>query len=148
MPRKPKAKLESRVEDTTTAVATPEAPVAQMPEPKESIPTHIPNGNIFNKPEGELVVDIFETGKEFVVLTAIAGVQIEDLDIAVEEDMMIISGQRVNPAGNSDKKYFSQECYWGAFQRKIVLPNNINTKAADAQINKGILTITIPKLTS
>ena len=35
-------------------------------------------------PDGELVVDVFETNNEFVVLTAIAGVQIKDLDISMK----------------------------------------------------------------
>jgi len=101
--------------------------------------------NIFN-PEGELVVDVFETNSEFVVLTAIAGVQIKDLDIAVEKDMMIIKGQRVNPDESPEKKYFYQECYWGPFSKKIVLPENIDTTQTEAQINKGVLTIKIPKI--
>ncbi len=110
---------------------------------KETLLEH--EANIFNS-EGELVVDVFETNSEFVVLTAIAGVQIKDLDISVEEDMMVIKGQRVNPDDSPQKKYFYQECYWGPFSKKIVLPENINTKSANAQINKGILTIKIPKI--
>ena len=101
--------------------------------------------NIFNQ-EGELVVDVFETNSDFVVLTAIAGVQIKDLDIAVEKDMMVIKGQRLNPDESPEKKYFYQECYWGPFSKKIVLPENINTKAAEAEIDKGVLIIKIPKI--
>ena len=107
----------------------------------------VDQNNIFN-PEGELVVDVFETNAEFVVLTAIAGVHIKDLDISVEKDMMVIKGQRVDPHENPSKKYFYQECYWGPFSRKIILPENINTEAADAQMDKGILTIRIPKIAS
>ena len=43
-------------------------------------------------------------------------------------------------------KYFYQECYWGPFSRKVVLPENIDTDAADAQMDKGMLTIKIPKM--
>lgn len=95
--------------------------------------------------DGELVVDVFETNADFVVLAAIAGVQIKDLDISLEKDMMIIKGNRGDPHDASDKKYFYQECYWGPFSRKIILPENINIDSADAQIDKGILTIKIPK---
>lgn len=106
------------------------------------------SGNdIFNS-GGELVVDVFETNSDFVVLSAIAGVQIKDLDISVEKDMMVIKGQRQDPHSNAEKKYFYQECYWGPFSKKIVLPENIDIEKADAQINKGVLTIKIPKMTS
>ena len=94
---------------------------------------------------GELVVDVFETGSDFVILTAIAGAQIKDLDISVEEEMMVIKGERQNPHHHSDKRYFYQECYWGPFSRKIVLPENVDAKAAEAEMDKGILTIKIPK---
>lgn len=99
---------------------------------------------IFNQ-EGELVIDVFETNSDFIVLAAIAGVQIKDLDISLEKDMMIIKGSRAEPHNLPDKKYFYQECYWGPFSRKIVLPENVNIDKADAQMDKGVLTIKIPK---
>ena len=101
--------------------------------------------DIFNS-GGELVVDVFETNSDFVVLSAIAGVQIKDLDISVERDMMVIKGQRQDPHESSEKKYFYQECYWGPFSKKIVLPENINIEKADAQMNKGVLVVKIPKI--
>ena len=99
-------------------------------------------------PEGELVIDVFETDSSFVVLTAIAGIQIKDIDISVEKEMMIIKGNRLNPHLDPEKKYFYQECYWGPFSRKIVLPENIEVQKAAAQMDKGLLTIKIPKLSS
>ncbi|TSC94638.1 MAG: HSP20 family protein [Parcubacteria group bacterium Licking1014_1] len=110
---------------------------------KESLTPETSDG-IFN-PEGELVIDVYETNSDFVVLSAIAGIQIKDIDISLEKDMLIIKGNRQNPCFGSDKKYFYQECYWGPFSRKIVLPENINIAEAAAEINKGVLTIKIPK---
>lgn len=106
--------------------------------------------NLENKNEifdqcGELVVDVYETGAEFVVLAAIAGVQIKDIDISLEKDMMIIKGNREDPHTIPDKKYFYQECYWGPFSRKVVLPENVDVENAAAEMDKGVLTIKIPK---
>jgi len=95
--------------------------------------------------DGELVIDVFETNSDFVVLAAIAGVQIKDLDISLEKDMMVIKGSRCDPHEHPDKKYFYQECYWGPFSRKVVLPENVDVEKADAQMDKGVLTIKIPK---
>ena len=95
--------------------------------------------------EGELVVDVFETNADFVVSAAIAGIQIKDIDISLEKDMMVIKGNRTDPCDHPDKKYFYQECYWGPFSRKIILPENIDIDKADAQMDKGVLTIKIPK---
>jgi len=132
MPRKTKA------EPTLVPPPVPE------PEIKE-VPSVAPDANEIFAQAGELVVDVFETGAEFVVLAAIAGVQIKDLDISLEKEMMVIKGNRCDPHAHPDKKYFYQECYWGPFSRKIVLPENIDIDGADAQIDKGILTVKIPK---
>lgn len=107
-------------------------------------PSDIEADKIFDQ-DGELVVDVFETNADFVVSAAIAGVQIKDLDISLEKDMMVIKGNRCDPHDHPDKKYFYQECYWGPFSRKIVLPENIDIDKADAQMDKGVLTIKIPK---
>jgi HSP20 family protein len=104
----------------------------------------MPTKEIFDQ-DGELVVDVFETDANFVVLAAIAGVQIKDIDISLEKDMMVIKGNRPDPHDNPDKKYFYQECYWGPFSRKVILPENIDIDQADAQMDHGVLTIKIPK---
>lgn len=139
MPRK-KIKADSVIENKESGVDSIDATL----EGKKDVPAD-KISNVFNS-EGELVVDVFETNSDFVVLTAIAGVLISDIDIAVEKDMMIIKGKRTNPNDHPEKKYFYQECYWGPFSKKIVLPENIDTSSTEAQINKGILTIKIPKI--
>lgn len=141
MPKKTKLKTEPNITENK------EAPIDVVKEtsPDSGKEAIIKSPNIFN-PEGELVIDVFETNSDFVVLTAIAGVQIKDLDISVEKDMMVIKGERKNPNDQLPQKYFYQECYWGPFSRKIVLPENIDTEAANAQMDKGMLVIKIPKI--
>ncbi len=145
-----KTKLKNMAEEQTTTTAPDPTgdnmPIEETP-PTPETPSIKHDANIFN-PDGELVVDVFETDKHFVVLAAIAGVQIKDLDIAVEKDMMIIKGHRPDPHDHPKKNYFYQECYWGPFSRKIVLPENVDTSAADAQMDKGMLTISMPKIST
>lgn len=124
----------------TKVEPAPASNAEEVPEKKEIITP----GNIFDR-DGELVVDVFETNSDFVVSAAIAGVQIKDIDISLEKDMMVIRGSRCDPNPHPEKKYFYQECYWGPFSRKIVLPENIDIDNADAQMDKGVLTIKIPK---
>jgi len=136
MPRKTKA--------SAPAPNPIEEPIEIKPVETEDEEKVVPSAGVFDQ-DGELVVDVFETGADFVVLAAIAGVQIKDLDISLEKDMMVIKGDRCDPHENPDKKYFYQECYWGPFSRKIILPDNVDIDKADAQIDKGILTVKIPK---
>jgi len=115
-----------------------------VPTKKEPAKEELENKSGIFDPEGELVVDVYETDASFVVLAAIAGVLIKDMDISIEKDMMVIKGNRGDPH-DGEKKYFHQECYWGPFSRKIVLPENIDIGRAEAQMEKGLLTIKIPK---
>jgi HSP20 family protein len=141
MPRKIKAATSVA---TTQPAAPEEIKKEEGPIEEPAAPQNVSSDKIFDQ-DGELVVDVYETNSDFVVLATIAGVQIKDLDISLEKDMMVIKGNRCDPHNHPDKKYFYQECYWGPFSRKVVLPENIDIDSADAQIDKGILTIKIPK---
>lgn len=98
------------------------------------------------KSEGQLVVDVYETGGDIVIRTAIAGIKTEDLDISIENDTVIIKGERKEMDEESGKNYFYQECYWGSFSREIILPAEVNAGRAEATMKNGILTIRIPKI--
>lgn len=143
MPRKTK-KETLKAEDIKVEPENLPVPAKGIEESPANEPETMPVAGIFDQ-DGELVVDVFETNSDFVVLATIAGVQIKDLDISLEKDMMVIKGNRCDPHEKTDKKYFYQECYWGPFSRKVVLPENVDIDKADAQIDKGILTVKIPK---
>ncbi|OHA64087.1 MAG: hypothetical protein A2842_02160 [Candidatus Wildermuthbacteria bacterium RIFCSPHIGHO2_01_FULL_48_25] len=98
------------------------------------------------EPEGELAVDVYQTNGEIVIQATIAGVNPDDLDIAIENDVVTISGERRNPNEEEDKSYFYQECYWGPFSRQIILPEEIDTTRIEASMKEGIFTLRLPKL--
>jgi HSP20 family protein len=95
--------------------------------------------------DGQLAVDVFETNSDFVVMAAIAGILSKDVEIQIDKDMLVIKGCRNNPENDNNRKYFYQECYWGSFSRKIILPDDVDVSAAQADFNKGILAIKFPK---
>ena len=97
------------------------------------------------KTKGQLAVDVFQTEGEFCVQAPIAGVEQNDIDIAVENEMLIIRGERRGPILGKERKYFYQECYWGPFSRQIILPEDINSEKIKASLKNGILVIRIPK---
>jgi len=100
------------------------------------------------EPEGELVVDLYETEKDLVLQSAIAGIKPEDLDIVIEKDLLRIKGRRENSQTTKEKKYFLQEVYWGPFFREIFLPKEIDPLKIEAKMEEGILIIKIPKIRS
>ena len=103
-------------------------------------------GKEWFEPEGELAVDVYQTGEEIVIQSTVAGVGPDDLDINIENDVVTISGTRNNPNPDEEKNYFYQECYWGPFSRQIILPEEVDINKIDASLKDGIFTLHLPKM--
>lgn len=96
--------------------------------------------------DGELPIDMYQTGDAIVIRALVAGVNPEDLDIAITRDMVTIKGQREEMQEAPDEDYHHRELFWGSFSRSIVLPEEIVIDEAEAKEKHGLLEITLPKL--
>jgi len=96
--------------------------------------------------EGQLTVDVYQTPTHIVIQSTIAGVKPEDLDVSITQDMITIKGTREQHRDVTTKNYYYQELYWGSFSRSILLPQEVDSEAAEASIKHGLLTIRLPKL--
>lgn len=101
-------------------------------------------GSPEDKEEGELAVDVYQTDKELVIQATLAGVRPEALEVSYEDDLITISGVRVNPNDKEEKSYYHQECFWGPFAREIILPEEVDITEAEATMKDGIFTLRIP----
>ena len=95
--------------------------------------------------EGQLAVDAYQDDESVTIKAPIAGVNIEDLEISITDEVVTIKGQRRSDAEISRENYFVQECYWGSFMRSYILPVSVDAGKAEATLRSGILTIKIPK---
>lgn len=96
--------------------------------------------------DAELTIDMYETPREIVISTMVAGVKPEDLDIAITRDMVTIRGERQTDRTVTEDDYFHRELYWGSFSRTIVLPKEVEVEEAEASEKHGLLTIRLPKI--
>lgn len=96
--------------------------------------------------EGQLTIDVYQTPAEIVIKSTIAGVNPDDLDITITNDMVTIKGRREKDETIASGDYYYQECYWGAFSRSVILPVDVEAEKADASMKNGILTIRLPKI--
>lgn len=95
--------------------------------------------------DGQLSVDVFQTPKNIIIKSTIAGVKTEGIDIAINNDMITVRGIRRFDEEVAEEDYFYRECYWGGFSRSIILPMDIKPDKVTAAMENGILTITLPK---
>ncbi len=98
-----------------------------------------------NDAEGQLTIDVYQTEGDIVIKSTIAGVKPEDLDVAINNDMVTIKGERKQEEEVEGENYYYQECYWGGFSRSVVLPVDVMVEKAEASLKNGILTIRLPK---
>ncbi|MBU1446049.1 Hsp20/alpha crystallin family protein [Patescibacteria group bacterium] len=96
--------------------------------------------------DGQLALDVYQTQDDIVILAPIAGVNLEDMNVSVTEDVLTIKGKRNLNIDIPDENYFTQECFWGDFSRSIVLPASVNTNKISANFKDGVLKIEIPKV--
>jgi HSP20 family protein len=96
--------------------------------------------------EGQLSLDVYETDKSIVVKSTIAGVNPDDLDITIDNDMLTIRGKRHDESKGESRQYLYKECYWGAFSRSVILPMEVDPKKIDAALENGVLTVTLKKV--
>ncbi len=96
--------------------------------------------------EGQLSVDVFQNKDSIIIKSTIAGVKPDDIDIAIDNDVITIRGQRKMEESIKEDDYFYQECYWGNFSRSIVLPVEIQSDQVEASLKNGVLTIVLPKI--
>ncbi len=95
--------------------------------------------------EGQLAIDVFQTDKKIIIKSTIAGVKPEDLKISLHHDLLTIKGRRSVKEAVREEDYLYRECYWGSFSRSIILPAEVDNRRVEAELESGVLTITLYK---
>jgi HSP20 family protein len=133
------------------AVAAQKHP--EKAEPKREVPIRSGAAQFEERPApaaeeeiGELPVDVYETNHEVIIQTLIAGVMPENLSIHITRDMVTISGKREENKTISADSYHIKELYWGAFERVVDLPAEVEIDTVEAIERHGMLMIKMPKI--
>jgi HSP20 family protein len=87
--------------------------------------------------------DVYETEKDYVVRVEIAGMRESDFEISVEDNFLLISGNR--PDVPERRAYQQMEIRFGKFETAVGLPGPIDLDASRADYKEGFLTVTLPK---
>lgn len=95
---------------------------------------------------GELSVDVYQTPKDIIIESMIAGVKPDDLHIHITRDTVTISGKRESNQEINDDDFFYKELFWGEFSRTILLPSEVDIDNAEAIEKHGLLLLRLPKL--
>ena len=92
--------------------------------------------------------DVCETPTHFLIRVEIPGVTDpeHDIDLLLDENLLIIRGQRADRCREQKLKVHQMEIHYGLFERSILLPRTIDGDAAESALYvDGFLVVKIPK---
>ena len=91
------------------------------------------------------LVNLSEDPDHIYVRAELPGVNSEDLDITIQDQQLILRGQRKIATEEKDVNYHRRERESGFFRRILRLPARIDPNKVEAASQNGILTITLSK---
>jgi HSP20 family protein len=90
-------------------------------------------------------MDVVETGDHFVLKADLPGLSENDVKIELEDNVLTIAGERKAEHEQQGEGYYRVERSWGAFSRSLTLPEGVNADAIQANFDRGVLEVRIPK---
>jgi HSP20 family protein len=91
-------------------------------------------------------VDISEREDAYVLTVELPGVKVEDLEIAFQDGLLTIQGQRSLTRDSADEQFHMLERRYGLFRRSITLPLHVQAEAIEASTEDGVLRVVVPKV--
>jgi HSP20 family protein len=94
-------------------------------------------------------IDVSETDKEMTLTVELPGVEEKDIEVSLSGNQLTIKGEK--KSGQEEKKdeegrvFHRVERSYGAFQRTMTVPFDVEPDKVAAQFKDGVLTVTLPK---
>ncbi len=96
------------------------------------------------RPSWEPPVDVLETEREVLILAALPGVDVQQVEAVIENGILILSGERTVPAELRTARIHRMELPQGRFERRIELPPGHYGEVRRFEVN-GCLAVTLAK---
>lgn len=90
-------------------------------------------------------VDIFENKENLVIEAELPGMQREDVDVSIENNVLTLRGERKFEKKDEGDNYHRVERSYGAFTRSFTLPQTVTAEGATADFKNGVLRVQLLK---
>jgi HSP20 family protein len=94
----------------------------------------------------DLAIDLYEEKGNVIAKMSLPGVDATELDIAIDGDVLTITGNREEELETNEKDYYSKEIRRGSFSRSVSLPSSVDASKAEASYKDGVLAVTMPTI--
>lgn len=92
-----------------------------------------------------LAAEVHENDDAVCVRLEIPGMEAKDFDIRVNNQFLVVSGEKHVSREHENKHYHLVECAYGQFERWVPLPRDVDENKAKASYKNGILQVILPK---
>jgi HSP20 family protein len=93
-----------------------------------------------------MALDLLERNDAFVVSADLPGFKREDIDIQITDRTLRIEAERETVSDDEAERFLRHERRHESTRRSLRLPEAVDTTEITAEMNNGVLTITLPKL--
>lgn len=90
-------------------------------------------------------VDVSETEKAYEITAEMPGLTDKDVEVTLRDDLLTISGEKKTEREEKKKDYHLTERSYGSFQRSFRLPAEVEAEKIEAEMQDGVMSITLPK---
>ena len=91
------------------------------------------------------LIDVEENENNVVVTADIPGINKEDIDISINDDMLQITGKCQTESEEKNENYIHRERAYSMFSRAVKLPASVQEDGATAKLENGVLKVALPK---
>lgn len=88
-------------------------------------------------------VEVLEREGKLIVRADLPGMNREDIHVNIDEDGLVLEGERKSEREEKREGYYQSERSYGSFQRRIPLPRGVNPQTCDASFENGVLEISL-----
>lgn len=89
--------------------------------------------------------DVSETDDALVVHAELPGVEAKDMDVSIHDGVLTLRGEKRTERAEEDKGRSYSERFFGSFERRLVLPANVDEDKIEANLKDGVLEVRLPK---
>jgi HSP20 family protein len=90
-------------------------------------------------------VETLSKDGQYVVRLDVPGVDPKDVEVSVQENNLIIKGERKSSHETKEKDYHYREAAYGRFERRLALPQGVDRDKVTASYKNGVLEISVPR---
>lgn len=133
-----------RLRQTTASALTRYRPAekSSLPAPEEvDDASYVPSASW-----AMLGGDVFEDDERIVVRLEAPGMNKGDFDIQVQDDTLVVRGEKRFERESSEGRWRVLQCAYGSFLRVVPLPAAVKGEQSGASYRNGVLKVELPKL--